>query len=215
MEYKLVRSSRKTLAIKIEENGCVLVCSPKKCSLKFINDFVNSKKDWILKHQQMVILNNEKNQDFLTLNKLLIFGKDYQILDFGNHYKIGEYYVKHTKASKKETVIKKFLISIANEYIINRTKQISNALNLNYKDIEIISARKKWGSCSNAKNLKFNFRLICLPKNLIDYVICHELCHIKQMNHSKEFWQLLEKLGYKKQLIKQAFKPYSFVLQVV
>ena len=88
-------------------------------------------------------------------------------------------------------------------------------LNLSYRDIQIISARKKWGSCNNLKQLRFNFRLVMLPKNLIDYVICHELCHTKQLNHSKEFWKLLENLGYKKTAIKQSFKAYNFVLELL
>lgn len=215
MEYNLVRRNKKSISLKINQNGEILVYAPKKCSLKFINEFVNSKKDWILKHQIIIKQNQDKYKDFFSLNRILIFGEEYNILDFGNHYQIGNFYVKHTKASRKEQVIKKFLMQLANDYILNRTKEIATTLNLNYNQAEIISARKKWGSCSNAKNLKFNFRLIMLPKKLIDYVICHELCHLKQMNHSKEFWNLLQDLGYNKTNLKESFKPYSFVLQVV
>ncbi|MBE7082577.1 MAG: M48 family metallopeptidase [Clostridiales bacterium] len=215
MEYKLVRSNRKTLTIKINEKGQVVVCSPNKCSLKYIDDFVKSKQDWIIKNRQKVISNNQQNVDFLNLEYLMIFGEKLKIVDFGNHYQIGEYYVKHTKASKKSKIIKQFCNSLANEYIIPRVKQLANMLGLEYKNAEIISARKKWGSCSSLKQLKFNFRLIMLPKVLIDYVICHELCHLKQMNHSKEFWNLLEKLGFKKSLVKNEFKKYGFVLQML
>ncbi|MDY2695643.1 MAG: YgjP-like metallopeptidase domain-containing protein, partial [Eubacteriales bacterium] len=151
---------------------------------------------------------------YISLQDVLIFGQSYVIEDYNNHYQIGEYYIKHTNASNKKKVIKDFLIKLANAYIPKRVEQIAGNLSLNYNSIQIISARKSWGSCNNLKQLKFNFRLTMIPKELIDYVICHELCHIKELNHSKRFWELLANLGYKKTAVKQAFKDYSFVLQL-
>lgn len=215
MEYKLKRSSRKTLAIKITTDGNLEVLAPKKCSLKYIEDFLKSKEKWIQTHILNVKQRQVLYQDFYLLNKLVVLGKVYDVIDYGNHYMVGDYYIKHTKASNKKNVLKKFINSLATEYVLNRVKEIAKILNLDYKSSEIISARKKWGSCNNLKQLKFNFRLVMLPKGLIDYVICHELCHLKELNHSKEFWGLLEKIGYDKSGVKSKIKEYSFVLQIL
>ena len=215
MEYRLIRSKRKTLALKIIKDGNLVVLAPNKCSLKYIEDFVISKKDWILKHQQSMKEINKSYEEYTNLDKLIIFGESYELLEFSNHYEVGDYYIKHTKASNKQKIIKEFFNKLANDYIIARTKEIAEKLNLKYKNAKIISARKKWGSCNSLKELKYNFRLVMIPKGLIDYVICHELCHLTELNHSTKFWSLMRSLGYEKSKIKAQMKPYGFVLELL
>lgn len=214
MEYKLIRSYRKTLSIKISPNGEVIVHSPNKCSLKFIENFLKSKLNWITEKQQERQDNLTKFMPYINMEKILLLGTCYLVLDFKDHYEVGGFYIKHSKTNNKKKVLKEFLLKRANQYIFDRVAYLSNLLNLKYNDIKIMSAKHVWGSCNNLKQLKFNFKLIMLPQKLIDYVICHELCHTKQLNHSKEFWQLLDRLGYKKTEVKQNFKEYNFVLQL-
>lgn len=215
MQYKLIRESRKTLVLKILDNGDILVKAPKKCSLNFINQFLIERENWITKHRENIIKKNIEYSQFFNLEKAIIFGEEFEILDYGNHYEIGEFYIKHTKSSNKQKVLKSFYNKLANEYVLSRCSQIASRLNYVYKDTTITSARKKWGSCNNLKQIKFNFRLVMLPKNLIDYVICHELCHLKELNHSEKFWSLLKTLGYNKTQIKKSFEPYNFVLKIL
>lgn len=215
MEYKLIRSRRKTLAIKISDMAEIIVLAPNKCSLQYIDKFVSEKQNWIVKTQSRVLENREKIKQYKVLDKIYLFGYEYNVIDYGNHYMIGDYYIKHSKSANKTKVVKDFFVKLANNYIVERTKKISEIINIDFSNIKIISARKKWGSCNNLKELRFNFRLVMIPKELIDYVICHELCHIKELNHSKEFWNLLEKFGYKKTTVKQQFNEYNFVLQLL
>lgn len=62
-----------------------------------------------------------------------------------------------------------------------------------YSKISIRNQKTRWGSCSKSGNLSFNFRISLLPIKLADYIIVHELCHIGELNHSKEYWQLVAK----------------------
>ena len=62
-----------------------------------------------------------------------------------------------------------------------------------WNKIAIRNQRSRWGSCSKRGNLNFNYKIVLLPQNMADYVIVHELCHLREFNHSHDFWALVEK----------------------
>jgi len=76
--------------------------------------------------------------------------------------------------------------------IRKRAWEFSKLLKLQYNKIYIKNQKTCWGSCSSNRNLNFNYKLLFLPENLRDYVIVHELCHLKEMNHSQKYWDLVE-----------------------
>lgn len=79
-------------------------------------------------------------------------------------------------------------IARARVLITARTEHWSDALGIPYKRIAIRSQRTRWGSCSAKGNLNFNWRLAAAPAAVLDYVVIHELCHLRELNHSRDFW---------------------------
>ena len=76
----------------------------------------------------------------------------------------------------------------AKAYLPGRVRFFANQMDLTYGRITVRCQRSRWGSCSSAGNLNFNCLLMLAPKEVIDYVIIHELCHRREMNHSPAFW---------------------------
>ena len=88
----------------------------------------------------------------------------------------------------------KQLTELAKEVIPQRVAFFAAQMGVNYGRITIRNQKTRWGSCSQAGNLNFNCRLMKMPPEVLDYVVVHELCHRKQMNHSRAFWEEVEKV---------------------
>lgn len=74
----------------------------------------------------------------------------------------------------------------------DKLKRLAEKHGFNYNSLKINKSRSRWGSCSSKKNINLSYFCFLLPEYLIDFVILHELCHTKEMNHGTEFWRLLD-----------------------
>ena len=155
MNYKLIRSKRKTLSLEITENLEIIVRAPNRLSNKLIDDFVLSKSDWI-KEKTKLIDNRVKNK----------------------------------KVYSNEDILK--LKQKANASLPEKIEYWSNIMNLYPSSVKVTSAKKRFGSCSAKNSLCFSLYLFDYPDEAIDYVVVHELAHIKEHNHSKRFWRVVE-----------------------
>jgi hypothetical protein len=81
----------------------------------------------------------------------------------------------------------------AHNFVTERVKKFNRVYRFTFNKIAIKNQKTKWGSCSKKRNLNFNYKLIFLPGKLAEYIIVHELCHLKEMNHSDKFWNLVRK----------------------
>lgn len=84
--------------------------------------------------------------------------------------------------------------SRALELVCGRLEHFNKHYNFTYRNVSIRNQKSRWGSCSHRSNLSFNFKLIYLKPEIQDYIVVHELCHLKEMNHSKRFWNLVSEM---------------------
>lgn len=82
----------------------------------------------------------------------------------------------------------------AEEVFLQRSEYFANLLNVHFSRITIREQKTRWGSCSSNRNLSFNWKLMLAPPEILDYVVVHELCHLKEMNHSPAFWHEVEQI---------------------
>ena len=122
---------------------------------------------------------------------------------------VGRKYAEKFLQAKAEWILKRFaeaedqiiiksepneyqkLKEAAREFTRLRVTRFNRLYNFSYNKIFIRNQKTRWGSCSSQKNLNYNYRIIKLPPNLADYIIVHELCHLQELNHSQNFWNLV------------------------
>lgn len=164
--YQKRQSKRaKRLSVCVHPDQRVVVTIPKRFSLN--GSVVDN---FINKHSVWI------NQHFSNSKTNLIKKVSYPFTSGVKSYK------KYKEYSRK----------VIEERVFYLNKVTS--LNFSYKKIFIRNQKTRWGSCSSSGNLNFNYKLAFLPERLRDYVIIHELCHLKEMNHSKRYWDLVEKV---------------------
>jgi predicted metal-dependent hydrolase len=107
-------------------------------------------------------------------------------LDYFKKRKINPLFIKSGKKEYKK------LKSAANQIATEKVNYFNQTYKFEYNKISIRNQKTRWGSCSRRGNLSFNYKIALLPSDLADYIIVHELCHLKEFNHSLKFWNLVE-----------------------
>ncbi|MEE9911307.1 MAG: M48 family metallopeptidase [Deltaproteobacteria bacterium] len=203
IEYNLIRSPkrRKTISLQIGSGSEITIYAPHFTPLAEINRFVEEKQNWIdraIKRQaELRVLPEEKA--YVTGDFFYYLGRAYPLEAYfdpvenaGVVFWDNRFFLNcpENKAMKKHYFIswykKKALI-----HINERVDFYRSMLKLASRGVRISSAERRWGSCSQDDHLSFSFRLIMAPPQVVDYVVVHELMHIRQKNHSSKFWKLV------------------------
>lgn len=158
MDYNVIRSRRKTIAIEIDRVGTVTIRAPYRMPNVTIKSFIQEKQDWIDTHLQKI---REGGLDASDVEPI------------------------------EETVLEE-LYEEARIDMSERVKHYADIMGVDYGRVTIRCQKTRWGSCSSIGNLNFNCLLMLAPIDVRDYVVIHELAHRKYMNHSKDFWKVVE-----------------------
>jgi len=184
----------KYLRLQIKNKGELEVVLPRGYNLSDAVNFIKKKSEWINKHlKKNEIYDNrylflgdeikiEQNYDLFIKRHKLSFLKN--VLSFTSPAGATE---------TKEELYENWLKKTAKKSLVERVHNIAEKYHFQVGRISIRSQKTRWGSCSSKGNLSFNYNLLRFGKEIVDYVIIHELCHIKEMNHSEKFWKLVEK----------------------
>jgi len=201
MEYTLKRIARSaSIRIRLNNEGQVIVSSPLFVSRSQIDAYVRQTEPWIRRQQEKLKL---KLMSYPNLNweegTVSYLGKLHPIRFRTTGDKVtienGVFWINPVtgiETDAKRTLVQ-WLSYKSKLEILNRVKYFGSIMRVKYNEVRFGQQTTRWGSCSGNNNLRFNWRLIHFPLEVIDYVVIHELSHTIHHNHSKNFWQLVEK----------------------
>ena len=210
IEYQLIRSKkrRRTISLHVKGNGRVVVYAPFRTPEWEIEKFVTEKRSWIWRKQsESESSSKRKQKEFHPGEQFLYLGELYPLEIQGsnnNGYPLtlsfGKFVLDKAHLEEARNLFIQWYKKEAKEKLAGRINYYCNRLQLYPKGFRITSAKCRWGSCSGDNRLSFSWRIMMAPLNVIDYVLIHELVHIREKNHSKRFWSYLEKFvpEYKK-----------------
>ena len=206
----IVNNKLKHTYLSFDEEGNLIIKSP-KVSRKYLEILLLKKSAWINRSKEKILQKKGKALDFSKEGTLYFYGKAYPLM-------LEEHTKKRSKliftedrfilyySNYDETIFQRhidtFYKAQAKEELPPLVEAWSVTMGLTYNSLSFRKTKRQWGSCSRKNGLSFNTMMMKLPREVIHYIIVHELSHIKHKHHQKSFWAMVENYlpDYKKQV---------------
>lgn len=197
IDYDVVRSNRSSIGITIEREGSIVVNVPQDLEADEIEKHVYKKRLWIwgklaIKKSH---LEDKVAKKFVSGESFYYLGRSYrlQIVDEDTPLKLknGWFLLGKKNQSKAKEMFKSWYTEHLKNKINERLEYISQNINIKTPDFRIMELGYRWGSCTKEGNFNFNWKIAMAPISVIDYIIIHEIVHLKEHTHNDKFWREL------------------------
>jgi len=184
--------------LRLYANKTVVVTVPRAGSMSFARKFVESRKNWLEKQWLVLETRNVPAQLLRPGMKILFRGQPVvlSVQPSGTDWRLqfgGETAPLAGMDGNLRPALEGHLRKLAKTELVPRALELAGTPQLGIKRVAIRNQRSRWGSCSHSGTISLNWRLIQLPSEVRDYIILHELMHLRQLNHSPRFWAEVEK----------------------
>ena len=202
ISYLLELRSRRTIGLKITADGLV-VHAPKRIYEFQLHQILQEKSNWILNKLQAREANHVEKIQWIDGEHLLYLGNDVQLSISQNSSNKALIFDQNTlliaspQANNHAVLARKVIEWYKKQAMTDfsrRLEILAAKLGVATPPLTLSNAQSRWGSCNSRGEVRLNWRLLQAPPHIINYVICHELAHLKQMNHSAKFWAVVEQL---------------------
>ncbi|MGB8708108.1 MAG: SprT family zinc-dependent metalloprotease [Dehalococcoidia bacterium] len=200
--YRLRRSFKaRRVRLEVRQQTGLTVIVPRSYPISQLYGLLKSKERWISRNlarfNQLELLSAPK--ELRNGDSIPYLGRELELVQQESHHGDSIALMGNKLALRPdlfnngllELALEQWYRSEAYKLITERADKLGSEMGISYKRIVIRGQKTRWGSCSHKKNISFNWKLIMAPEPVIDYVIIHELIHLKEMNHSKRFWELV------------------------
>ena len=206
ISYNLQRVPRKTLSISVHPDLSVLVKAPEDTRIEEINERVYHRAKWILNQQRRfeIFLPDVPPRKYISGESHRFLGRQYRLKVIKSEIeqiKLSHQFLKvctsETSPVQVRELVEAWYREQANLIFLERLSACYPKLsreNIPYPKFTIRKMQSSWGSCSAKGTISLNIKLIQVSVEFIDYVIVHELCHLKYLHHEPEFYKLLSRM---------------------
>ena len=197
--YQLRRSQRRTIGLAIDHRG-LRVGAPTRARLGDIESLIRQHGQWVLDKLAAWRERPTPNTQEITDGTIIpLLGEPLTIAltSLGRaRWQFGPQtlYLQPTATASPAQVLEQALRDKARAVFAERLAIHAPRLGVAVPPLRLSSAKTRWGSCSHHGGISLNWRLVYMPLAVIDYVVCHERAHLKEMNHSPRFWSVVEQL---------------------
>lgn len=208
IEYSLKQSERKTTSIYIERDGSVAVLAPKPFDTEKIEDILERKRRWIYKNlaEWEDVNRTRVHRQYVNGESFLYLGRNYRLSlvprqDVPLKFFQGQFCLLKASIPEAPALFKAFYKDKLRCRLDERVAAYAASMGVEPQSIKVMELKNRWGSCSVKGVINFHWKCAMLPLSVLDYVIVHELAHIKEAHHSPLFWRIVEKVmpGYDEQ----------------
>ena len=212
---KIIRSARKTLSVSVDCFGNVTVRAPHTCSEQRIFSFLREKERWILRKKSQtqgagMALPSENLDEY----RFLLLGKMHTVrLHEGAKIRLQDDVLYIPKERSKERLTA-WLKQNAKRIFTRVVQEASVRMGVQVCSVRVSSAKTRWGSCSGKNAISFSFRLLYAPKETVEYVVIHELAHVRHKDHSKQFWSEVERYMPEWKTHRKWLKDHAYLMQI-
>ena len=196
---ELIRSKRRSIALEVKDDGALVVRAPHFLKEALVREFVHQKRAWIEKVRLRAgqRFAQHKPRAFIEGETFAYLGQEYRLHIaedmFGKLLFEDQFILSARYLPKARKIFERWYREEAFTVFTKRCQIYAEKMDVRYKILKLSSAKRRWGSCHPKGNLCLNWRLVMAPLEILDYVVVHELAHLKQPNHSKRFWALVAK----------------------
>ena len=206
IEFKVKRSRRSTADIILERDGNVLVRVPEKLSDEHIEDIIESKRYWIYKNlAEWRDLNSVRmaksfrgGEGFLYLGRTyrlsLVADQEVQLMLKDGRFCLRRELVDEGDAAGAQAAFREFYAKKGERRLANRVDYYSPKVGVEPSGLVVRELGNRWASCSPNRKLSFHWKCMMAPLTIIDYIVVHELCHIREKDHTPAFWNEIDKV---------------------
>ncbi|ACT48780.1 M48 family metallopeptidase [Methylotenera mobilis] len=223
IQYTLERRQRRTVGLKITQEGLV-IHAPLRIGQAYLESLIVLKADWILKKLETRSANQLPPMQWQDGDQLLLLGNPITLVTKQDirsravEYTPGYLQLAMPNHHESSAVARKVLQWYKKQALTDFSRRLAlfaTKLGVPTPELFLSNARSRWGSCNSRKEIRLNWRLLQAPPHIINYVVCHELAHLKEMNHSAKFWATVATIFPDYKAAEKELKAWSPKLHVI